>query len=124
MNNILKVQCDKCNKDFLITSDNIKVGICEINERKFQVMYFSCSNCGEITKFVIKDFECIKLTDEIQDLNDRIQRLEKINDKKKIKELKRRRFKKQMRLGVRIEKLNDKFTGEFEISNEKLIYHE
>ena len=121
MNKILRVQCDKCENIFLMTPDNIKLDVCEINNQKFQVMYFSCNNCGKVSIIAIKDFECIKLTDEIEELS---KRLEHLKDKRKIKELKQRRIKKQTRLGNRIERLNSTFDGEFEISNNKLIYHE
>lgn len=121
MNEILRVQCDKCGNIFLMTPDDIKIDVCEINNQKFQVMYFSCGDCGKVSIIAIKDFECIKLTAEIRELS---QRLAQLKDERKIKDLKQRRIKKQTRLGNRIERLKYKFDGEFESSNNKLIYHE
>lgn len=120
---MIQVKCDKCGTLFVMTSDNIKVQLCEIKEQKFQVMYFACPDCSAVSKVAIKDGDCVRLTKEIAGFEERIAKVSK-SDKRKAKMLTERLTKKRIRLGNRIDRLNNKFNGEFELSNGNLIYHE
>lgn len=86
-------------------------------------MYFACPDCSAVSRVAIKDGDCVRLTKEIAGLEERIAKVSK-SDKRKAKMLTERLTKKRIRLGNRIDRLNNMFNGEFELSNGNLIYHE
>lgn len=118
---LVQVECDDCKYNFVMTSDRIQTEMCEIKNEKYSVMFFVCPNCSKVSVIAIKDSNCIRLTNEISDLQFRISKLLKI-DKSKAEQLKIIKMNKQIKLGRKIDRFNKLFDGEFEFSNNKLSY--
>lgn len=118
------IKCDKCNKSFFLRSEDIKEANIEIEGQKLRISFFVCSHCNAVYKILIKDSMLISLMNEFQETQQRAMRLLSRGEESKAREMQVRASKKHHRAKMYSEKLNKRFTGEFEMSNNIITYHE
>lgn len=118
------VKCDKCNKGFFLRSEDIKEANIEIKGQKLVISFFVCPRCNAVYKILIKDSMLISLMNDFQLTQQRAARLLSKGEEDKARDMQVRASKKHHRAKAYSEKLSKMFTGEFEMSNNIITYHE